>query len=569
MTDSADHALVESDEALVKRVLKLLIERGALTSQALERGRHVAAESGERQDQVLNKLGLVSDTALAEAWSSVSGLRIVSIDEYPKEALFTDTLSGIFLSHAMAIPIDAGEATVSLAVVDPLDRFSPAAIEEKTGLRVVRHLARPGDFAAAFARLYQTGRDEPEPEDHADIGSGLYLDVEKLRDLASDAPVIRTVHRLIDQAIERKASDLHISGTRTGVRIRYRIDGLLHDAEAPPPQFHAAIISRLKIMAGLDIAERRLPQDGRIRVPWRGREIDLRVSTMPHLNGESAVLRVLDRSNVVLKFEALGLSPPIIAAIGQVLSQTHGLLLVTGPTGSGKTTTLYTALEAITSPELNVVTVEDPIEYQLDGVNQIQVNKKIGLDFASALRAVLRQDPDIIMVGEIRDAETAAVANQAALTGHLVLATLHTNNAVAALPRLVDMGIEPYLLASTVRASMAQRLARRLCQSCREPHPIEPFFQDLWGARLKSGVGFRSPGCSACGGSGFAGRVAVAEFVPMTDSFRSHLLRRADEATLSRSAQAEGFETMLDDGLAKVAEGLIDIHELVRVLGGT
>ncbi|HEV2563900.1 MAG TPA: ATPase, T2SS/T4P/T4SS family [Microvirga sp.] len=569
MTDPTDHALVEPDEALVKRVLQLLIERGALTPQALERGRHVAAESGERQDQVLNKLGLVSDAALAEAWATVSGLRIVPTDEYPKEALFTDTLSGIFLSHAMAIPIDAGETTISLAVVDPLDRFSPAAIEEKTGRRVVRHLARPGDFVAAFARLYQTEHDDPEPENHADIGSGLYLDVEKLRDLASDAPVIRTVHRLIDQAIERKASDLHISGTRTGARIRYRIDGLLHDAEAPPPQFHAAIISRLKIMAGLDIAERRLPQDGRIRVPWRGREIDLRVSTMPHLNGESAVLRVLDRSNVVLKFEALGLSPSIIAAIRQVLSQTHGLLLVTGPTGSGKTTTLYTALEAIASPELNVVTVEDPIEYQLDGVNQIQVNRKIGLDFASALRAVLRQDPDIIMVGEIRDAETAAVANQAALTGHLVLATLHTNNAVAALPRLVDMGIEPYLLASTVRASMAQRLARRLCQSCREAHPIEPFFQDLWGSRLKSGVGFRSSGCSVCGGSGFAGRVAVAELVPMTDSFRSHLLRRADEATLSQSAQAEGFETMLDDGLSKVAEGLIDIHELVRVLGGT
>ncbi len=569
MTMSVDHGPVESDEALVEHVLKALVERGALTSQALERGRRAAIESGERQDRVLNKLGLVPDTMLAESWSAVTGLRIASIDEYPKGALFSDTLSLPFLAHAQAIPIGADEDTLTLAVVDPLDGFSPAAIEEKTGLRVVRVLARPGDFTAAFARLYQSESAESEPDDNVDIGSGLYLDVERLRDLASDAPVIKVVHRLIERAIESKASDLHISGTRTGVRIRYRVDGLLQDAEAPQPHLHAAIISRLKIMAGLDIAERRLPQDGRIRVPWRGREIDLRISTMPHLNGEGAVLRVLDRSNVTLDFETLGLSQTIIQSLRQVLSQTHGLLLVTGPTGSGKTTTLYAALESIAAPELNVVTVEDPIEYQLDGVNQIQVNKKIGLDFAGTLRAVLRQDPDVIMVGEIRDSETAAVANQAALTGHLVLATLHTNNAVAALPRLIDMGIEPYILASTVRASMAQRLARRLCQCCREPHPIEPFFRDLWGTRLKSDIGFRATGCSACGGSGYAGRVAVAEFVPMTETLRSHLVRRADEAVLSQDAQASGFQTMLDDGLSKVSEGLIDIRELVRIIGST
>ncbi|KAB0264669.1 GspE/PulE family protein [Microvirga brassicacearum] len=569
MTGEIDQAFPEAEEALVERVLKALTERAALTPQALERGRRAATESGERHDRVLNKLGLVPDAALTDAWSTVTGLRIAAVDEYPTEALLTETLPVAFLAHAQAIPIRVNDATLHLAVVDPLDRFSPAAIKEKTGLDVIRLLARPGDFTTAFARLYHSAAAEPESQDGIDVGSGLYLDVERLRDLASDAPVIRMVHRLIDQAIERKASDLHISGTRTGVRVRYRIDGLLHDAETPPPHLHAAIISRLKIMAGLDIAERRLPQDGRIRVPWRGREIDLRVSTMPHLNGEGAVLRVLDRSNVALDFATVGLSPPIIKSLRQVLSQTHGLLLVTGPTGSGKTTTLYAALESIAAPELNVVTVEDPVEYQLDGINQIQVSKKIGLDFAGALRAVLRQDPDVIMVGEIRDSETAAVANQAALTGHLVLATLHTNNAVAALPRLVDMGIEPYLLASTVRASMAQRLARRLCQACREPHPIDPFFRDIWGERLKSDICFRSAGCSACGGTGHAGRIAIAEFVPMTASFRSHLLRRSDEATLSEDAQAGGFETMLDDGLAKVAAGLIDVHELVRIIGST
>ncbi|WP_112664636.1 GspE/PulE family protein [Microvirga flavescens] len=567
MTAVLDQFSHEADDVLVERVLNALVTRGVLTVQALERGRRAAVESGERHDRALNKLGLVPDTALAEAWSAVTGLRIVTIDDYPEEALLTETLPVPFLDHAKAMPIRVDGETLHLAMVDPLDRFTPAAIEEKASLTVIPFLARPGDFAAAFARLYHSSADQGDIEQGLDVGSGLYLDVERLRDLASDAPVIRIVNRLIDQAIERKASDLHISGTRTGVRIRYRIDGILQDAETPPAHLHAAIISRLKIMAGLDIAERRLPQDGRMRVPWRGREIDLRVSTMPHLNGEGAVLRVLDRSNIRLDFEDLGLSPLLIGLLRHVLSQTHGLLLVTGPTGSGKTTTLYAALEAIASPELNVVTVEDPIEYQLGGVNQIQVNRKIGLDFASTLRAVLRQDPDVIMVGEIRDGETAAVANQAALTGHLVLATLHTNNALAALPRLIDMGVEPYLLASTVRASMAQRLARRLCQSCREPQPITPFFQDLWGSRLKSEFCFHSVGCASCGGLGHAGRVAIAEFMPMTASFRSHLLRQADETTLSREAQSEGFETMLDDGLAKVAAGLIGMDELVRIIG--
>jgi general secretion pathway protein E len=569
MTAVPDRTSPETDGALVERVLEGLVGRGVLTPQALERGRRAAAESGERQDRVLNKLGLVPDAALAQIWSDITGLKIADAAEYPRQALLNELLPSGFLSHAQALPIRVEGETLVLAVVDPLDWFSPKAIEEKTGLKVARLLARPGDFAAAFSRLYRSSVGKPEDEHGIDVGSGLHSDVERLRDLASDAPVIRTVHRLIEQAIERKASDLHISGTRTGMRIRYRIDGILQDAETPPAHLHPAIISRLKIMAGLDIAERRLPQDGRIRVPWRGREVDLRISTMPHLNGEGAVLRVLDRSNVRLDFEALGLSGAIVTLLRQVLSQTHGLLLVTGPTGSGKTTTLYTALEAIASPDLNVVTVEDPIEYQLEGVNQIQVNRKIGLDFAGALRAVLRQDPDVIMVGEIRDGETAAVANQAALTGHLVLATLHTNNAVAALPRLIDMGVEPYLLASTVRASMAQRLARRLCPSCREPHPIEPFLRELWKGRLKSDTGFRSKGCAACGGSGHAGRVAIAEFVPMTGSFRSHLLRQADEAALSEEARSCGFGNMLDDGLEKVAAGLVGIDELVRVIGST
>lgn len=562
-------SLATQDDLLIERVLSVLIEKEALSHQALERGRRVAAESGERPDRVLNKLGLVADAALAEVWSAVTGLKIAAIEDFPARALLTEALPVPFLNHAQAMPLSIADGQLVLAVVDPLDHFSPAAIEEKTGLKVTRFLARPGDFAAAFDRLYQSSLEQPDPGELADVGSGLYLDIERLRDLASDAPVIKMVHRIIDQAIDQKASDIHISGTRTGVRVRFRIDGVLRDVETPPAHFHSAIISRLKIMAGLDIAERRLPQDGRIRVPWRGREIDLRVATMPHLNGEGAVLRILDRSGIALDYDALGLSQAVIESLRSVLSHTHGLLLVTGPTGSGKTTTLYAALQTVAAPELNVVTVEDPIEYQLEGVNQIQVNRKTGLDFASALRAVLRQDPDVIMVGEIRDGETASVAIQAALTGHLVLATLHTNSAMAALPRLIDMGIEPYLLASTVRASMAQRLARRLCLQCREPEMVKPFYRDLWGSRLRSEVAFRSRGCPACNGVGYTGRVAVTEFAPMVEALRSCVLKQADEATLLQSAQAAGFTTMLDDGLQKVAAGVISMDELIRVIGVT
>jgi general secretion pathway protein E len=361
---------------------------------------------------------------------------------------------------------------------------------------------------------------------------------------------------------------LHISFSRSGLRIRYRVDGLLRDAEPPPAELHQALVSRIKIMAGLDIAERRLPQDGRIRIAWRGREIDLRVATMPHMNGEGVVLRVLDRSSVALDFESLGFFQTHIVSIGNILREPHGIFLVTGPTGSGKTTTLYAALQTIATPDRNIITVEDPIEYQLDGINQIQVNRKIGLDFAGALRAVLRQDPDIIMVGEIRDQETAAVANQAALTGHLVLATIHTNTAVAALPRLVDMGVEPYLLASTIRGTMAQRLLRKLCSNCRRRGELPSWQKHLWrdkGADIDTC--YEAVGCETCQGTGYAGRIAIAEIMPMTDRIRNRLIEKADESELSSLAKQAGMVSMLEDGLSKAAAGMTSIGEVLRVAG--
>lgn len=555
----------------IEAVADVLIQRSVLTPQALARGRRASERSQERLDLVLNKLGIVSDSELASAWSTVTGLTIAEPGAYPKEPLLKEVLPNAFLAHAQVLPLNIHDNCLELAVVDALDLFTPAAIAAKTGFDVSCRIARHGEFAVAFERLYgKTEKIETQEDPLLASDSALTSDIERLRDQASDAPVVRIVNSLIDRAIELGASDLHISATRTGSRIRYRIDGILRDVAPPPTEFHAAVVSRLKIMAGLDIAERRLPQDGRIRIAWRGREVDLRLATMPHMNGEGAVLRVLDRSAVALDFEALGFSALAIEKIRSILKHPHGMFLVTGPTGSGKTTTLYAALQMIDDPQRNIITVEDPIEYQLDGVNQIQVNRKIGLDFANTLRAVLRHDPDVIMVGEIRDRETAVVANQAALTGHLVLATIHTNTSVAALPRLVDMGIEPYLLASTIKGSMAQRLVRRLCPSCRQPGEVGSWQKHIWKRHAAAPqFCYRAVGCNACQHTGYAGRLALSEVVMMCDEIREGLLGKADESRLAAAARSAGMLSLLDDGLSKVASGLTSMEEVLRVTGAS
>lgn len=559
----SDHSRVELHE----QFLQLFLHGGSLTEQALDRGRRAASASGERVDLVLNKLGLISDEALVAAWSKVTGLPIVEKERIPNQPVLPDLLEGPYLRYARVLPLSVTDEILELAVSDPLDSFPVQAIQAKTGRQVKRYLALPGELAVAISQLYDDNRFE-KYSDEVVSDNAFATDVELLRDLASDAPVIKLVNAIIDKAVERHASDIHITAGRGNTRIRYRLDGLLHEMEAPPPQFHAAIVSRLKIMAGMDIAEQRLPQDGRIRIIWRGREIDLRIATMPHLNGEGVVLRILDRSSVALDLPSLGFSDGIVYSLKQILRQPHGIFLVTGPTGSGKTTTLYAALKMILDPNKNILTVEDPIEYQLEGVTQIQVDQKIGLDFARILRSVLRQDPDTIMVGEIRDRETAAIANQAALTGHFVLATLHTNTAVSALPRLVDMGVEPYLLASTLRATMAQRLVRRLCGQCRRETFTSGFeFSPILKVPAEGIRCFEPVGCEACQGTGYTGRSALTEFVSLTPSLRRGLLRQADEKELEEIAASEEFPTMWHDGLAKVIHGETSIAEITRVMG--
>ena len=456
----------------VEALATLLLADGTCDLRTLERARRVATESGQRLDKVLIQLGLVTERDLARAYVSLTGLDLALPASFPTDPILPDRLAARFLRHARALPLAIEAGRLRIALADPLDPFTPAAISAATGLPVDITIGLPVELDAALNRLYPDPTTAGDPDPAA--AEPLEEDAERLKDLASEAPVIRLVNGLISRAVETLASDIHIEPFEDRLRIRYRYDGVLHEAESPSSHLTPAIISRIKIMARLDIAERRLPQDGRIKLAVRGQEIDFRVSTIPSLYGETVVLRVLDRSAVSFEYEKLGLSAPVIARLSAALQLPNGIVLVTGPTGSGKTTTLYTGLLSLNSVVRKVVTVEDPIEYQLPGVNQIQVKPQIGLNFASLLRSILRQDPDVIMVGEIRDIETAQIAVQAALTGHLVLSTVHTNSAAATIARLRDMGLEDYLLTAVLRGILAQRLVRRLCQACRRPEACPP-----------------------------------------------------------------------------------------------
>ena len=452
-----------------------LVDSGAIDRRTLDRARRVAAETGARLDQVLTQLGLVSDRGLAEALAQLIAAPLVGAADYPDAPLFHDRLKPKFLRRVRAMPIAASDERATLAMADPLDGFTRNAIAAALGRPVAVAVAVPIELEAALERLYAElgeGSDAEEMLDEmvADTEPA-EEDAERLKDLASEAPVIRLVNQLIARAVETHASDVHLEPFPDRLRIRYRYDGVLHEVEPPPARLQAAVISRIKIMARLDIAERRLPQDGRIKLTVRGHEIDFRVSSIPSLHGEKVVLRILDRTAVEFDYAKLGLPADIRQGIERALDLPNGMVLVTGPTGSGKTTTLYTGLLKLNTVARNVVTVEDPIEYQLTGINQIQVKPQIGLNFASLLRSILRQDPDVIMIGEIRDLETVQIAVQAALTGHLVLSTIHTNSAAATMTRLRDMGLEDYLMTATLKAVLAQRLVRRLCPMCKTPDP--------------------------------------------------------------------------------------------------
>ncbi len=555
---------------------KLLIERGKLNAADLDRARRVQQETPERINVILTQLGLVSERDMAEALALYLDLPLVTAADYPTQAILEDQASIKFLKEYRIIPLaDTAEGLV-LAIADPLDAYAVNAMRLLTGKPVLPRVGVPAEIEAAFERLYGTSKASIEnilEEVTSEEDEGTNEDIERLKDLASEAPVIRMVNMLISRAVEMRASDIHIEPFERKLKVRYRIDGVLRQMDAPPSRLRAAVISRVKLMAKLNIAETRLPQDGRIRLVIRGKEIDLRVSTVPSMHGESLVLRVLDKGSVALDFSTLGFEKQVLESYLDLLDRPHGILLVTGPTGSGKTTTLYTSLLRLNTGERKILTVEDPIEYQLEGINQVQVKPQIGLSFANVLRSFLRQDPDVIMIGEIRDLETAEIAVQAALTGHKVLSTLHANDAATTITRLLDMGVEDYLLTSTVNGVVAQRLVRTLCGDCREPRPVLPeMAEQLQLGRVTNSdpiTLYQAAGCEHCNGSGYLGRTGLLELLVLSDPIRRLILRRAEAHEIKQAAVEAGMRTMYQDGVYKILAGTTTLEEVLRVTRDT
>jgi general secretion pathway protein E len=551
-------------EEKLARLGELLVSMGKISARDLERAASAREETGGVLGPVLVNLGLVSETDVAQAQAQLLGLSFVSADDFPELAPEVEGLQSDFLRthHVYPLRLNEGGLTVAMAVAD--DVFILKALTLATGLTIHPCVALESDIDRALSASDEAIEDEDAPGFELDAGDF----VEHLKDLASEAPVIRMVNQIIGRVTDLRASDIHLEPFDDGLHVRYRVDGVIYTAEVVSPQLSAAVNSRVKLMAHLDIAERRLPQDGRIKTRVKGRELDLRVSTVPTVHGESVVMRVLDRSSVRYSLEAMGFAADNLERFNQLLARPHGILLITGPTGSGKTTTLYTALSKLDASAHKIITVEEPVEYQLEGINQIQVHQQIGLSFASALRSILRQDPDIIMIGEMRDGETAQIAVQSALTGHLVLSTLHTNTAAGAIVRLQDMGIEPYLITSSVNGVLSQRLVRRLCEHCKAPYEPAPSVMASSGLErmgLNTPHLYKAVGCDQCRQSGYSGRCGIHELLVIDDGMRRGILDGLDAASLHTKATAAGMHTLYEDGLRKVAAGVTSLDELLRV----
>ena len=551
------------------RIVQVLVDKGRLKEADLGRARRLQAETGGSLLTLLSRLGLVSERDHAETVAEVTGLPLVSAQDAPDLPPDDVALSVKFMKQFHVCPRQSDAQAVELLMADPHDDYALDAVRLAIQRPLRLKVALRSEIDGLVERWYGQGRSAMGAiVETAEGEAGDMDDVEHLRDLASEAPVIRLVNLVIQRAVEMRASDIHIEPFENRLKVRYRVDGVLAEGESPPPNLTAAVISRIKIMAKLNIAERRLPQDGRIMVRVQGKELDLRVSTVPTAHGESVVMRLLDRETVVFDFKRLGFTDNFLPQFEKVLTQPHGILLVTGPTGSGKTTTLYTALSRLNTPDVKIITVEDPVEYQIEGINQIQAKPQIGLDFAHALRSIVRQDPDIIMIGEMRDLETARIAIQSALTGHLVLSTLHTNNAAGGITRLLDMGVEDYLLTSTVNGILAQRLVRRLEPVHAERYPASPEEIDKFGLRRLQPEGeifLYRPRGSDIAPTGYQGRTTIMEFMVMDDTLRRAVMRHAGMGELEQLAREAGMRTMYEDGIAKALAGLTTIEEVLRV----
>ena len=554
-----------------EKLCQYMIEKGRLKSEDLVRGERLFKETlSTSLVPLLVRLGLASERDVATSLSELMDLEIVKEKDYPETVTVETEFPIRFMRENLFVPVAEDEEAIQVIMVYPSDEFTVKSIKMASEKELSIKIGLPSEVENAIEKLFGGGRSAMGQivESLSDENSGDEEDVDHLRDLASEAPVIRLVNIIMQRAVEARASDMHVEPFENRLKVRYRIDGVLQEVESPPARSTAAVISRIKIMAKLNIAERRLPQDGRIMLRVQGKELDLRVSTVPTSYGESVVMRILDRESIVFDFHQLGFTDRILNPFKKVLELPHGIMLVTGPTGSGKTTTLYTALGQLNTEERKIITVEDPVEYQLTGINQIQVKSSIGLDFTSALRAIVRQDPDVIMIGEMRDLETAKIAIQSALTGHLVLSTIHTNDASGGITRLLDMGVEDYLLTSTVNGILAQRLVRKLYQETMKKEILTPEVVKSMGLDKlikQKEYAFYKPVPSENNLTGYSGRMSILEFLEMTDPIRRQIMNHATAGEIQEQACKEGMTTIYEDGLLKCLEGRTSYEEILRV----
>ena len=555
-------------------LLQLWQEKSRVSATDVQRVQALQASSKLSLSELMVNLGMVSERERCETLSQLLNLQVVVQEAMPLDPVEGIECSVSFLRQYRVCPVARDESSLTVVMADPHQPYAAQALTLLTGLPVRAQLATPTEINALIERLY--GQSQSEFNTLIDSGDEFganaeHADVEHLRDMAHEAPVIRWVNLCIQHAVEWRASDIHIEPFENRLSLRYRVDGVMQEAESPPLNLSAAIISRIKIMAKLNIAERRLPQDGRMMVRVQGKTLDLRVSVLPTSFGESVVMRLLDREALVLDFKQMGFSETTLNKLLPLLEKPNGIILVTGPTGSGKTTSLYAALAKLNTVQVKIITVEDPVEYQLDGINQLQTKPQIGLDFANALRSIVRQDPDIIMIGEMRDAETARIAIQSALTGHLVLSTLHTNNAAGGITRLLDMGIEAYLLNSTINGIVAQRLVRTLEPVHAQRYVASDDQIQRFGLRRFQADGdifLYKPQASKLSATGYLGRTVISELLLMNDTLRSKVMQHAGLSELEHAAEVSGMQTLFDDGLQKALLGITSIEEVLRVVQG-
>ena len=556
-------------------VERILLRHKKITEKALSEVKANHLHTGSYLGKTLADHGYIHTQALLETLSSELRLPYIKKEQYPKSALPVQglTITETFLREKIIFPLKIKDDTLILAVYDPFDLYTIEDLKVSLGKNIRVVLSSEQDILESIEAYYGEEGGSAMNRMVSDIQKddmhgldSLDESTEHIRDMASEAPVIKLVNHIISEAIEARASDIHLEPFADELLLRYRIDGILHEMEPPPKRLSSAITTRIKIMSKLDISERRLPQDGRIKLKILGKDIDMRVSTLPTLHGESVVMRILDRGNLVLDLSHMGFPEKELQQIQELIKKPYGKFLVTGPTGSGKTTTLYAALSQINKPDKKIITIEDPVEYQMRGINQIHVKAQIGLNFADGLRSIVRQDPDVIMVGEIRDPETADISIQAALTGHLVFSTVHTNDAAGAITRLLDMGVENFLLSSALLGVLAQRLVRVICPKCKEEAPLTPTLKLEMGLLDKENVKvYRGKGCSACSQTGFKGRCGIYELLVIDDSIRELILKKTTAQAICDQGRKKGMRTLREDGWDKVIKGVTTVEEILRV----